>query len=150
METRIKQLCLAAGITTSYQLQKKTGFSPSQADRLFNDKVEAISLSVLEKLCETFGTNPNAIFGYDVPETAKVETVMPEKKKPVKRAETEQTTVIDGDYLTTAQVAERLGINERTVRDNYTNGKLPFVKIGTKNFVRPQDLEVFEASRKAE
>jgi excisionase family DNA binding protein len=49
--------------------------------------------------------------------------------------------------LSTADVAQRLGINERTVRDNYNNGKLPFVKRGTKNLVRESDFIVFRDSR---
>jgi excisionase family DNA binding protein len=49
--------------------------------------------------------------------------------------------------LSTAECAEQLGINERTVRDNYNNGKLPFVKRGTKNLVRESDFIVFRDSR---
>jgi excisionase family DNA binding protein len=49
--------------------------------------------------------------------------------------------------LSTADIAQRLGINERTVRDNYNNGKLPFVKRGTKNLVRESDFIVFRDSR---
>ncbi len=49
--------------------------------------------------------------------------------------------------LSTADVAQRLGINERTVRDNYNNGKLPFVKRGTKNLVRESDFIAFRDSR---
>jgi excisionase family DNA binding protein len=49
--------------------------------------------------------------------------------------------------LSTADVAQRLGINERTVRDNYNNGKLPFVKRGTKNLVKESDFIAFRDSR---
>ncbi len=49
--------------------------------------------------------------------------------------------------LSTADIAQRLGINERTVRDNYNNGKLPFVKRGTKNLVRESDFIAFRDSR---
>jgi excisionase family DNA binding protein len=148
MKTKIKELCQVAGITTAYQLQKKTDLSPSQAARLYKDAVEAMSLSVLEKLCDVLKCSPNDIFGYNESQTVKPQSAKPKAEKPVERSETPKTTVSDGDLLTTEQVAARLSINERTVRDNYTNGKLPFVKIGTKNFVRESDLLKFEEERK--
>lgn len=64
METKINELCRAASITTAYQLQIKAQLSPSQAARLYKDEVEAISLSVLEKLCNTLECSPDDIFGY--------------------------------------------------------------------------------------
>jgi DNA-binding Xre family transcriptional regulator len=75
MKTKINELCQKAGITTAYQLQKATGLSPSQAARLYKDEVEGISLTVLGKLCETLGTDPNEILGYEPPKSAKGETV---------------------------------------------------------------------------
>ncbi len=147
MKTKINELCRAVGITTAYQLQKATDLSPSQAARLYKDDVEAMSLSVLEKLCDVLKCSPNDIFGYNESQTVKLQSAKVKAEKPVKRSETPKVTASDGDLLTTAQVAARLGINERTVRDNYTNGKLPFVKIGTKNFVRESDLEKFIENR---
>ena len=64
MKTRINELCRAANVTTAYQLQKLCQLSPSQAARLYNDKVEAISLSVLETLCKALKCTPNDIFGH--------------------------------------------------------------------------------------
>jgi hypothetical protein len=52
--------------------------------------------------------------------------------------------------LSTAEVAAELGVNERTVRDYYvgkSGGKLPCIKLGTKNFVRQSDLTAFVESR---
>ncbi len=87
MNTRIKELCIAANVTTAYQLQKLCDISPSQATRLFNDKVEAISLSVLETLCNRLKCSPNDVFGYDVasvpvPELVKGESVKVKAENP--------------------------------------------------------------------
>jgi DNA-binding Xre family transcriptional regulator len=48
---------------------KKTDLSPSQAARLYKDEVKAISLSVLEKLCNTLKCSPDDVFGYNEPQT---------------------------------------------------------------------------------
>ncbi len=169
MNTRIKELCRAANVTTAYQLQKLCDISPSQATRLYNDKVEAISLSVLKTLCNSLKCSPNDIFGYDVasasvPELSKPQSAPVSNAKDVHRrlkklssgnvkasngalVEFDNVASDNETLISTADVAQRLGINERTVRDNYNNGKLPFVKRGTKNLVRESDFIAFRDSR---
>jgi DNA-binding Xre family transcriptional regulator len=107
MKTKINELSKAAGIMTAYQLQKKTDFSPSQAARLYRDEVEAISISVLEKLCDVLETSPNAIFGYNEPQMAKRPSVPRDTQKPARQPETLKTMVSDKG-MTTQQVAIRL------------------------------------------
>jgi DNA-binding Xre family transcriptional regulator len=107
MKTKINELCRAVGITTAYQLQKKTDLSPSQAARLYKDEVEAISLSVLERLCNTLECSPNDIFGYTTPQTVKPQLPKPDAEKLAKQTQTPETTVSDKG-MTTEQVAKRL------------------------------------------
>lgn len=62
IETRIKELAEAKGITTAYQLQKAAGLSPSMAARLFRDDVEMIALRTIECLCGAFECKPGDLF----------------------------------------------------------------------------------------
>ncbi len=107
MKTKINELSKAAGITTAYQLQKKTDLSPSQAARLYRDEVEAISLLVLEKLCDALKCSPNDIFGYNEPQTVKPQLRKPGAEKPASTPEMPETTA-SAKGMTTEQVAKRL------------------------------------------
>jgi excisionase family DNA binding protein len=163
MKTRIGELCRAVKIENPYQLQKACNFSPSQATRLFNDKVEAISLSVLKTLCNVLQCSPNDIFGYDVAPVAPVADKPKQKQKPVVNPEflrMEKDGVFNNSILeivnsssdnetllSTETVAERLGLKLSSIREHYNSGKLPFVKVGKKNKVRESDFIVFRDSR---
>jgi excisionase family DNA binding protein len=141
MKTKINELCRAAGIATAYQLQKKIDLSPSQAARLYKDAVEAISLSVLEKLCDTLKCSPNDIFG--------VEVVKVEAQKPVRELVTRTAKATGSDLLTTIEVAERLGLSRKRVNDYVTSGELRSVKgKGNHNFISEADLQAFIDNRK--
>jgi DNA-binding Xre family transcriptional regulator len=129
MKTKINELSKAAGITTAYQLQKKTDLSPSQAARLYRDEVEAISISVLEKLCDALQTSPNSIFGYVEPQEVK----RPSVPRVAKKAATEPTTFQEstsGKGMTTQQVAKRLEplagkiLSNRRILDYVKSGEL--------------------------
>jgi putative transcriptional regulator len=147
MKTKINELSKAAGITTAYQLQKKTDLSPSQAARLYKDEVEAISISVLEKLCDALKCSPNDIFGYNEPQTVRPQIVKVDPEKPAKQPQTPGTTASVEGMLSTVEVAKRLGISARTVRDNYKNKKLPYTKIKGNSFVSEADFEAFKKNR---
>jgi DNA-binding Xre family transcriptional regulator len=62
IETRIRELAEAKGITTAYQLQKAAGLSPSMAARLYRDEVEMIALRTIESLCGAFECEPGDLF----------------------------------------------------------------------------------------
>lgn len=62
IETKIRELAVAKGITTAYQLQKAAGLSPSMAARLFRDEVEMIALRTIESLCGAFECAPGDLF----------------------------------------------------------------------------------------
>jgi excisionase family DNA binding protein len=169
MNTRIKELCIAADVTTAYQLQKLCDISPSQATRLFNDKVEAISLSVLKTLCNSLKCSPNDLFGYDVasasvPELSKPHSAPVSNAKDVhrrlKKLSSGNVKSSDGSLVvsdnvasdnetsfSTEQIAEILGLKLSSVREHYNSGKLLFFKVGKKNKVRESDLNDFIARR---
>jgi excisionase family DNA binding protein len=158
MKTKINELCRAANVTTAYQLQKLCNLSPSQAARIFNDKVEAISLSVLETLCNSLKCSPNDIFGYDVAPVA-VKADKPKQKgvlwagKPP--GESWKNSVLDivqsssdNELLSTVQVAARLNVSRKSVNDYIISGKLPAVKgKQNHNFIRESDLLAFMARK---
>jgi len=52
IESRIRQVAEARGITTAYQLQVALGVVPTVAARLWQAKFTRISLETLDKLCE--------------------------------------------------------------------------------------------------
>ncbi len=148
MKTKINELSKAAGITTAYQLQKKTDLSPSQAARLYRDEVEAISISVLEKLCDALQTSPNDIFGYVEPQTVKPQTVKANPEKPASKPGTPGTTASLEGMLSTVEVAKRLGLSRKSVND-YINKKLLPATKGKQNhnFVSEADLKEFIENR---
>ncbi len=138
MKTKINELCRAVGITTAYQLQKATDLSPSQAARLYRDEVEAISLSVLEKLCNTLNCNPNAIFGYDASESVKRHVVQEKAETPVKRSETPKATA-SGKGMNVKDVIERLKeatgreLSPKRITEYINEGKLKSTQNGKRS-----------------
>jgi excisionase family DNA binding protein len=157
MKTKINELSKAAGITTAYQLQKKTYLSPSQAARLYRDEVEAISISVLEKLCDALQTSPNDIFGYvelQIAETAKITKDIPNAEKPAKQPVKAKKVITEAaipradGLLTTDEVAARLNIHPRTVikyiKDNWLKATKGTKKGETRrNFITEVSLQEY-------
>jgi DNA-binding Xre family transcriptional regulator len=137
MKTKINELSKAAGITTAYQLQKKTGLSPSQAARLYKDEVEAISISVLEKLCDALQASPNEIFGYVEPQTVKRPSVPRDTQKLASNRETPKT-MASAKGMTTEQVAKRLEpiagkvLSNRRILDYVKAGQLKSEQSGNR------------------
>jgi putative transcriptional regulator len=62
IKVNIKQVAISRGIKTAYQLQKKVGLSPSNASRLYNNKIKQISVITLGKLCDVLGCEPSDLF----------------------------------------------------------------------------------------
>jgi DNA-binding Xre family transcriptional regulator len=151
MKTKINELSKAVGITTAYQLQKKTDLSPSQAARLYKDEVEAISISVLEKLCDALQTSPNNIFGYNEPQKVKRPLVPRDTQKPATNSETPKI-MASAKGMTTEQVAERLEpiaekvLSSRRILDYVKEGKLKSEQSGnrTARFFTEADYLEFE------
>jgi DNA-binding Xre family transcriptional regulator len=154
IQSKIKVIAEKKGIKSSYGLQKFLDVAPTVAVNLWNNDVTRFSVEILELLCKRFacgvgdllvyapGSKPQKLVA--VSESVKVESVKGKTKKPA-------FVPSDNEILfSTAEVAEKLGVNERTVRDYYngkSGGKLARVKIGTKNFVRESDLRAFMVNR---
>lgn len=57
----IKKAAKNAGITSGYQLQKKTGFDVSMANRIWQGKWKRLDLKTLNSLCNFLHCTPNDI-----------------------------------------------------------------------------------------
>ncbi len=62
IKVKIREVAESRGIKTAYQLQKKARLSPSNASRLFNNKIVQISVETLGKLCDVLDCEPNDLF----------------------------------------------------------------------------------------
>jgi putative transcriptional regulator len=143
IKVNIKKIAENKGIYSGYQLQKAMQIQPAQAYKWFNNDLKMIDVESLDKLCKFFDCMPSDLLVYT---SGKVK-----KEKPVKTPVIAQKETIkdesNGDLLSTAEVAKRLGLSDRTIRDNYTKGRLPFTKIGTKSFVSESDFQTFKKGR---
>ncbi len=162
---------------SAYALHKESGLHQSVISKIKNNDSKALTLSVLDTLCEYLDCQPADLIVYEsgkptqpvdatqgvkqfVVDASEIKTmefgdILERMKEKIKNGESFNNSVLDivqsssdnETLLSTADVAQRLGINERTVRDNYNNGKLPFVKRGTKNLVKESDFIAFRDSR---
>jgi putative transcriptional regulator len=171
---------------SAYALHKESGLHQSVISKIKNNDSKALTLSVLDTLCEYLDCQPADLIVYEsgkptqpvdatqiveratqnvkqsalVVDSSELKTITSTEifdrmKEKISSGKGFSHSVLDivhsssdnETLLSTADIAQRLGINERTVRDNYNNGKLPFVKRGTKNLVRESDFIVFRDSR---
>jgi excisionase family DNA binding protein len=146
IKVNIKEIAENKGIMSGYQLQKAMNIQPAQAYKWFNNDLKMIDVASLDKLCEFFGCVPSDLLVYKSNKVRKEKTV----KTPVIAQKSTIKDESKGDLLPTSEVASRLGLSERTIRDSYKNGRLPFTKIGTKNLVSESDFQTFKALRLSE
>ena len=64
IEVTLKKAAKKAGITSSYQLQRATGFDVSMAARLWREEWIRVDLNTLDMLCESLGCTPNDILRF--------------------------------------------------------------------------------------
>ncbi len=62
IKVNIKQIAIRQGIKTAYRLQKNVGLSPSNASRLYNNRIKQISVETLGKLCDVLDCEPSDLF----------------------------------------------------------------------------------------
>ncbi len=144
IEIRIAEKAKSRGLETAFSLQKALNISPTIASRLWKGDFKKIGVGTMDKLCTFFKCQPNDLFFFTG------ETVTQFGNKAITQLSKNDVIALSNTgekMFTTAEIAERLGINERTVRDNYKNGKLRRTKIGTKNFVSESDFEAFRVAR---
>jgi excisionase family DNA binding protein len=146
IKVNIRGIATKKGIKTAYQLQKAMNLQPSQAAKLYRNDLKMIGLNTLNKLCEIFDCMPSDILVYGSGRVKKEKPV----KTPVIAQKEASSNESSNNLLSTAEVAKQTGLSERTIRDNYKNGKLPYTKIGTKNFVTESDFEAFKGQRLAD
>jgi excisionase family DNA binding protein len=162
IKSKVRELAKKQGITSSYGLMKRLNVAPTVAVNLWNDDVTRFSVETLQLLCEKLMCEVGELLVYEpnarrskpvsAPESVKGELVKETTEKTVKASngalvESDNVASDNEKLLSTSEVSEQLGISERTVRDNYVNGKLAFVKRGTKNLVRESDFIAFRDSR---
>ncbi len=156
IKIKVAETAQRRGFKSAYALQKALDCSPTMASRLWKGNFKQIGIVTIDSLCELFKCSPNEFLEYPLTligntQTGKAmqssNTELSKTEKPVKTA---KLTSDNERLFSTAEVAAELGVNERTVRDYYvgkSGGKLPCIKIGTKNFVRQSDLTAFVESR---
>jgi excisionase family DNA binding protein len=148
MKVKIAETAEKHGVKSAYALQKALDLSPTIAARLWKGEFSKIGINTLEKLCELFKCQTDDLLEY--PLTQKSNAQMSNDTQKGNTVLSKPDMVADDEILfSTAEVAEKLGLNERTVRDNYTSGKLPCTKKGTKRFVKESDFNAFRDSRNA-
>jgi hypothetical protein len=119
---------------------------------LYRDEVEAISLSVLEKLCDALKCSPNDIFGYNERQKVKRSSIPDVAKKSATEPPTFQESTT-GKGMTTEQVAKRLEpiagkiLSNRRILDYVKSGKLKSEQSGnrTARFFSESDYLEFES-----
>jgi DNA-binding Xre family transcriptional regulator len=153
IESRIKEIAASRGIRSSYGLQKALGIAPSNAIRLWNEKVTRFSVEILDKLCESFGVSVGDLLVYrkgkndtesviqnkdsisvntsnvvempvSIPANSKQQLDQSETEKPASQPETPGTTASEGDLLTVEQAAKLLNRSPRQVRTYAKGGAL--------------------------
>lgn len=65
---RIREVAEKSGIKKAYQLQKKTGFEPPKAARLWKAEWKRIDLNTLNTLCKELNCTPNDLLEYQLDE----------------------------------------------------------------------------------
>jgi DNA-binding Xre family transcriptional regulator len=136
MRLKIRELCEKRGIKSAYELSIKANrLNMTTAYRAFNNDVKQFTLATLEALCSALKCTPSDIFGVEV--AAK----LPEPKILIPS----NLVMVEGEkYLSTKEVAERLGRKPRTIIDLFKSGKLERIKRGQENFVAESVLKAFE------
>jgi putative transcriptional regulator len=132
---------------SAYALHKESGLHQSVISKIKNNDSKALTLSVLDTLCEYLDCQPADLIVYESGKPTQPVDATQNVERATQSVYATQNASDNEKLLSTAECAEQLGINERTVRDNYNNGKLPFVKRGTKNLVKESDFIAFRDSR---
>jgi excisionase family DNA binding protein len=142
---KIAEIAKRNGLNNAYALQRALNCSPTMASRLWKGEFKQIGIETVDNLCELFACFPSDLIVF----TSKSARIKQTTEKTIKKPVTAKQTTYEGNetLLSTAEVAEKLGLKLSSIREHYNNGKLPFVKIGKKNFVKESDYIVFRDNR---
>ena len=165
IKVKIAETAQRSGLKTAYALQKALNISPTIAARLWRGNFDKIGINTLASLCEYFNAQPNEFFEYvtDSSNTDLGNSVTDEASEDETPVDVPVAVivldvpvaapVIDSEtWLSTSEVAARLSIAQRTVRDWIKRGKLPArprqTPQGFSNFIKESDLTAFIEQRK--
>jgi DNA-binding Xre family transcriptional regulator len=151
MKIQIKEICEARGISSAYELAKRTELSMPTAYRAFANDIKQFTPQTLNALCDALNCEPNDIFGYNKPQTVKPQLPESGAEKPVSKSGTSETTAT-GKGMTTRQVAKRLEpiagrvLSDRRILDYVKEGILKSTQHGDRSprFFSEADYLEFE------
>jgi excisionase family DNA binding protein len=146
IKIHIAEIAKRNGLNNAYALQKALKCSPTMASRLWKGVFKQIGIETVDSLCELFACFPSDLILF----TSKSVKIKPTTEKTIKKPAMTKQTMYEGNetLLSTAEVAEKLGLKLSSIREHYNSGKLPFVKVGEKNFVKESDYIVFRDNRR--
>jgi DNA-binding Xre family transcriptional regulator len=173
IKVKIKEIAEKNGVTTAYQLQKLLNIQPSLAAKWYRNDLKMIGIESLNSLCAAFDCLPSDILIYVADaESAQVSNTESSKAQS-NNAESSNTKVNNQkfgnpnfsitDYssipdlpvledandfwLSTKDVSDYTGRNQRTVRDFYKQGLARTPAKNKGSFVKHSDLTAFWFSR---
>jgi excisionase family DNA binding protein len=143
---KIAEIAKINGLNNAYALQKALKCSPTMASRLWKGEFKQIGIETVDGLCELFACFPSDLILF----TSKSAKTKPTTERTIKKPVTTKQMMYEGNetLLSTAEIAEKLGLKLSSIREHYNSGKLPFVKVGKKNFVKESDYIAFRDNRR--
>jgi DNA-binding Xre family transcriptional regulator/biotin operon repressor len=153
IKIKLQETARTRGLTTAYTLQKALNCSPTMASRLWNGRFKQIGIETIGSLCDLFDCQPNDLFENQKSQSSNIQSSNNTQsdttqsnnaatEKPVKARTISKSA--EG-MLSTAEVAERLGLSRKSVNDYIIDGKLKAVKgKQNHNFVSESNYLEFE------
>jgi DNA-binding Xre family transcriptional regulator/DNA-binding XRE family transcriptional regulator len=151
---KIDTVAKRRGIKNAYGLQEELKCSPTLAARLWKNSFKQIGIETIERLCDLFDCVPQDLFDYE-PKNKPAADIKPASKgEPLKSVVREKTAktklpvLPDGDaWITTEEIAERLGLSKKSVTDYINKKNLPSWQAAkrTPHYVKESDYPAFEA-----
>jgi DNA-binding Xre family transcriptional regulator/predicted DNA-binding transcriptional regulator AlpA len=129
----------------------KARLHQSVISKIKNNKSKALQLDILSVLCELLDCQPADLMIYE-PTTRNASTTQnvaraTQSAKHTQNANTTQFVSDNERLLTTADIAERLGLSKKSVTDYINKGILPTIQpkgARTPHFVKESDYPAFE------
>ena len=140
---------------TAYALHKASGLHQSVISKIKRNESKALTLDVLDTLCEFLDCQPSDLIVYETDvatQKAFAKKLLATQSEPATRKESATQNASDNEsFLSTADAGKILGLKPRTVREYAEKGELKG-KQGKQNHwsFRRSDIDTFMSSREAE
>jgi excisionase family DNA binding protein len=156
IKMKLQETARKHGLTTAYTLQKALNCSPTMASRLWNGRFKQIGIETIGSLCDLFDCQPNDLFENQKSQSSNIQSSNNTQsdttqsnnaatEKPVKARTISKSA--EG-MLSTAEVANWLGVSRKSVNDYIVSDKLKATKgKGNHNFISEADLQEFINNR---